>query len=130
MPNVFVCVYVYDARILCYARCVPISFVGSSRNQVASKRGRREGGGVHRRGVPPIEAISKSTKYTAEEPASEQTPSGSLVSSIEVYLSLPLSLRRAILHLRLGLLSLDRSVSNLDTLLPEISPLVPPRIAS
>lgn len=31
------------------------------------------------------------------------------------------SLRRAILHLRLGLPSLDRSVSNLDTLLPERS---------
>lgn len=83
-----VCVYVYHARTLCYARCVPISFVGSSRNRVASRRGRREGGGVHRRGAPPIEAISKSTKYTADEPASEQTQSDSLLSSIDVSLSL------------------------------------------
>lgn len=124
MPNVCVCmcVYVYDARTLCYARCVPISLVGSSRNQVAGRR--REGGGVHRRDAPPIEAISKSTKYTADGPASEQTPSASLVSSIHV----SLSLRRAILHLRLGLPSLRFELGYPVSRDP--SSLVPPRIAS
>lgn len=49
---------------------------------------------------------------------------------LSTFLSLS-SLRRAILHLRLGLPSLDRSVSNLDTLLPERSLVgVPARIAS
>lgn len=119
MPNVCVCmcVYVYEARTLCYARCVPISLVGSSRNQVAGRRREGEKEEVYTDAVRLLSKLSRraqSIQRTDPRASKHRVPLSFLLSTF-------LSLFDEQFYTFDS--AFPPSVSNLDTLFPEIPPL-------